>query len=333
MIFAKHIRLFLKALFHDFPRRIGIPKQFPVNSLDQFISLAQRNHMDSPIFTNLYQLFPALNEVEIDKFWIDQDSLNQTLLMLDAKTIYKRLIEFGFAKDQILIGFTGKKGFHVYGKLDSKKYDIDLAKKAMHYILSYICRDLITPDKPLFGNVNGVARVPGIMRPEGTIMVILNPEELFLFNTANEYFESYNFEWNKIISAGNRYMKQLNPKGAKIDILELAKLIKQRTGFVPVNKYVEKIRNNKIVKSNYVKRNNIYQDILKKILKDEALFYSIHSPNPVDIDRVRFAVKLMNYGLDIQDCVDIIETLEWIDYNSTTTLNKLNYIQNKYIKN
>ena len=331
MIFIEHVRIFCNVFsFNKFPREMGFPKRVMVQSFEQFIELAYRNHLNGPTFTSLYNIQIDRDNVEIDKLWVDSDGLNQSKVLKDVKIIYYRFLELGFKPKHIAISFSGKKGFHIYAKLIPLNFKIEETKKALHYILSYVCRGLKSPDTPLFGNPNGLLRVSGIQRKEGTFMVIINPIELFNYNTANEYFEVYNYDWNTIMNNGTKYMKSMNG-GTSINIIQLAKKIKLETGFIPPKKQVVAVVKKKL-DIRIEKLSGIYSEYLKAVLKNDDLYYRIHAPNPVHVDRIRLSTKLMRMDLELNEIAEIIQSLNWIDFDMTTTMFYLLDLKKRYME-
>lgn len=331
MIFTEQVSLFINKLFTDFPREVGFPARKMVNTYDEFLSLAQKYHMESPVFTSLYDVYPHANKVKIDKLWVDQDSFNHYKLLHEAKVIYERMMDLGIEGLNQVIAFTGGKGFHNHTKLNSKIYDIPEAKKSLKYVLSYVCRDLETPDYPLFGDINRIVRVAGIQRPTGSIMFVINPEELFLYPTINDFFIDNHFNYNEIIKNGNKYLKKMK-SGANIDIVELAKEIKEETNFtLPKRLTIHQDERTSAIQPMINRLYGVYSEYLKKILKNDALYYAIHAPNPVHTDRIRFAMKLMRMSMDTESIVDIIASLEWMDYNENMTRFYLRDLRDRYL--
>ena len=332
MIFSEQVRLFQQTLFSNFPREVGFPARRLVHSFDDFLNLAHQFHISSPVFIQLYNVIS--NKVNIEKAWIDFDGPNQFELLYELKTAYFRLIDLGFNENEIVIAFSGKKGYHLYAMLNSTWYEQNTAKELLHYILSYVCRDLKTPDSPLFGDVNRIVRVAGIQRPEGTLMLIINPKELFLYSNINDYFADHEYQWNKLIEIGNQYLKKING-GAKTNLKKLKDKIQLETKFKPPkqNKIITKsmmISQQKSITTRY-NRGGEYNDFLKRIIKNDALYYTILAPNPVHKDRIRLALKLMRTGLNVDDCTEIISTLNWMDFEDKTTRFYLNDIKGRYL--
>lgn len=275
-------------------------------------------------------MYPNENKVGIDKLWIDQDSLNSHLLLRESKIIHERLLNIGFEENNMVIGFTGKKGFHDYAKLKVKKYNIEKTKQALHYILSYVCRDLISPDVPLFGDPNRMVRVSGIMRPEKTIMIMIDPQELFMYSTAIEYFKEYNYEWNRIVDKGTQYLRSIDG-GANLDILDIENTIMDETGFVPSKKIIVSSPTPDYEPVYRNREYGMYSEYLKKILKNNDLYSAIHAPNPVHLTRLRFGLKMLRVGLDLEECLDIIKSLQWLDYDPAESLFQLNDLKRRYL--
>lgn len=333
MIFNDHMKLFVNTLFSGFPREVGFPARRTVNSFEEFSSLAHSFHLSSPIFIQLYKVNEVISEVEIDKIWIDFDHSSQFLLMSEIKIVYERLLELGFNEKDIVIVFTGKKGFHIYAKLKPKIYEIDFAKDFLNWIISWLCKDLISPDEPLFSDINRIVRVSGAQRPEGTFAITLNPLLIFKYNTIHDFFIEHKLAWKKLTNIGSNYLKKMS-NGTKMNLLEIKQKVKSN-GFKPPNKY-QSLKSvslgspytvSPITKS----RKGEYFDYLKKIMRNrEHLFYAIHAPNPRAIDRVRFAILLLKSKLPIDNIVEIMESLGWIDYNKEITTYHVNYIKRKY---
>ena len=328
MICTRHAQLFQQTLFPIFPREIGFPGRKLVKSFSEFMILADRFHNEAQIFIQLYNVNHSTQEVEIDKLWQDLDSHNQFKLIKDLKIIYKKILFLGFSKNNIVIPYTGNKGFHIYAKLKSQRYSIEDAKKYLFWINSWLCEDLETPDSPLFGDTNRMVRFSGIQRPIGTFMIALDPDIIFKYSNINDYFVENKMAWQKILDGGSDYLKTMNG-GAKLNLKELYEKIKA-TGFKPPKKYIS----HNYDKTTPIQRQAIYQGqyykFLRKIITDEPLFYAIHAPNPRAIDRVRFARRMLSLGLTIDDCHNIIISLGWLDYKPEKTLYNLNYIKRKY---
>ena len=307
---------------------MGFPGRKLVKSFNEFISLADRFHNESQIFIQLYNVNHSTQEVEINKLWQDLDSHNQFKLISELKTIYKKILSLGFSKDDIVIPYTGNKGFHVYAKLKTQIYSIEDAQKYLFWINSWLCEDLETPDTPLFGDTNRMVRFAGIQRPIGTFMICLDPETIFKYSNINNYFIENGFAWQDILDKGSDYLKSMNG-GANLNLKKLYEKIKS-TNFKPPKKYIVKIPEKSIKQISKNNNQGLYFDFLKKMIKDIPLFYAIHAPNPRNIDRVRFAVRLFKMGLSVDDCHDIIISLNWLDYKSEKTLYYLNQIKRKY---
>lgn len=333
MIFNDHIHLFLKHFFSSYPREIAVPTRIKVNDIKGFFQVIEQNHFKNSIFTNLYQI--TNQKVLIDKLWIDFDGANQYLLTKEVKKTIERFLSLGIKRKNILIVFTGKKGYHLYVKMKPIKLDIETTRAMLHYILSYVTLDLKTPDRPIFSDVRRITRVAGIQRPEKSICFVLDNENFDTFPSINEYLDFYKYNYSYMISKGNKQMKKL--KSSMFSIKELHKKIKEENfeidelvTFREEDKIsyldpIEKKERSKKIKG------KAYTEFLKKILPDD-LFYSINSPNPIHRDRIRFAKKLLDMDFDVPFVIEIISTLRWIDYDPTITEKNVRYIKRKYVK-
>lgn len=331
MIFIDHAKIFNEVLFNIYPREAGFPSRQLVNSFDEFLNLAQLYHLSSPVFIQLYNVNKEMDEVVIDKLWIDFDGKNQYELMSDLKTVYSRMLELGITPKSIIPAWTGGKGFHIYAVLKPKTYSIKEAKNYLKWIISWLCRDLKTPDSPLFADINRMVRFSGIQRPKGTFMLVFRPNTIITFPTINDFFVKHKFAWKKLIHIGSTYMQHVERSALSLPVMKT--FIEKKKNFKPPRNH----STNSVGKTSAISpitkttaKQGEYFEFLKLVILDQPLFYAIHAPNPRHIDRVRFAIRLFRLKITLDHAHDIVKSLRWIDYEEGTTLYQLNYIKDKY---
>mgnify|MGYP003123512708 FL=1 len=333
MMFHSHVLAFMKVFCPEFPREIAMPFRLTANSLEDFIQLSEEKHKRHNIFTNLYQI--QKNEIIIDKLWIDFDGHNQYILKNEVMSAITKFKSLGILEKNILVVFTGKKGYHLYIRVKPMKMKTKQASEMLHYILSYVTEGLKNVDRPLFTDTRRITRVAGIQRPEKQWCFALKTSIFKKQDSINEYLSSFLYNYNSIMKAGEKNILSL--VSSKFSISDISGKIKNK-GYVP--SALPTFKNEETVSTipaNYsendlIEKGNDYTPFLRLLIDNDSLFHAIHTPNPIHIDRIRLARKLLSSGLEIPIIVDIMRSLNWFDFDPIITENHVRYIKQKYVK-
>jgi len=331
MFYPEHIRLFSNLFFTQFPRDAGFPDRRTVHSLDEFIDKAMYEYASSPCFMNLY------NEV-ISFLWIDIDDKewNQEKLFSSVRDTYYKTFtdELKINPNDIILVYSGKKGYHYYIqntpiRIPPNGKALVSFKNSWKHVLTYVTRDLLQADSPLFTDNRRLTRIPGIKRPEGTICFALNPQELFKFNSLYEYLYSYGLNWDKIIKTSNAWLKTIRPTKRNY-LAEIRQKTIDIDWKIPIKQNNVSVEDLLSIQENKDGYGKTVDHILKRSLSAET-YLGVHQHNPLNSVRITYALALLHKGFTVEDIVSFTSTLQWFDYDSDVTRNRVQYCKDKYI--
>ena len=306
--------------FNDFPRDVGVPYRRLCASYEEFRRIARKS-TEHPVYIQLY-----VNDT-YDKIWVDLDSSSVIKVHQEAKIIYNRLVELGVDQKHIVVVYTGKKGYHIYVRLKPERYDVATARSYLHQVWGAITLGLQTPDRPIFSDTNRIVRIPGIQRPNGMMPVVLDPQVFLECNSIHEYVEKFNQRWMVIMDVGADLLHKLWMHRGVFTLEELFKCTKN----IKVPDSLSSVASRKKQAVQQAAPQQTSKDYIRKLVGNDRLCTAIFRPNPFHHERVRFAVSLLKRGLDVDDVVDVISTLKWLDFDPAITRYHVMDLYQRYI--
>lgn len=188
MIYPDLVKLSLQTLFHRV-QFISTPFRIGIKSVDDFLVKANGYHYSRPIFADVHETEPSFSgerlPTRINKIFFDFDKKehqSQALVEKEVDLVIQRLFNRGFAPDDIIKVWTGKKGFHLYAKVQpiDGLYNPDVITETKRKLIGFqrqMTRDCPSADTSVHGDFAQVARVPGIQRYDTKMFPIILPTE------------------------------------------------------------------------------------------------------------------------------------------------------------
>ncbi|MCP6718856.1 MAG: hypothetical protein KJI71_01310 [Patescibacteria group bacterium] len=223
MLYPDLVKLSLETLFHRV-QFISTPYRVGVKSTDDFVVKASKLHYDQPIFADVHETEPAYNgeriPTKVNKIFFDFDMKehqSQPLVEKEVDIIIHRLLDRGFGTNDIIKVWTGKKGFHLYIKIQpiDGLYNPDVIMETKRKMIGFqqkITTGCPSADTTVFGDFAQVSRVPGIQRYDTKMFPIILPTEAKI----NSWVKKHR-GWNSMMEKGKQLLKNWGNGAMDID--------------------------------------------------------------------------------------------------------------------
>ena len=305
----------LNIIFGRFPRVLGLKskskfRRIKINSFEELVSYIYKYNSIADLYSSIYDLFYG-----IDKIVFDLDSPNIQDAYVDTCLLVDKL-----KSDKIpyLIVFSGQKGFHVYAlfkywRPPNKDTAIVANRALYHYFLSEV--NLKTVDVKLIGDVSRVIRIPNTKHTKTGRYAIPLPPSMCDELTVSD-----------IISMSRDPKPIIIAHGVLRDPREYIDLSSMYAREYATAEKLD-LAGHSIPKT---KREVI--EMLKPIIRPCILYIVSRDPEPPHDIRTYFVEELVWLGYSVDEIVDIIRRLNWIDLNERITRYHVNKIYEKIVK-
>jgi len=284
-------------LFPNFPRTVGNPKAFLINSREELNNFASVNSYENDKCFCSTCSYDSENKPILECLFLENDSI-------DPEPIRKVVLWYESHNIPYIILFSGRAGFHLHALFQPEIINQKTLKNFANIILEETqTKDLFDPH--VTGDLRRLCRIPNTQRIANGWCVPITRMELFEINDPIEF---------KKLSVSPRFIDFTIIK--RPSILEFIK--EDTTKDAPIQS-VETAPPKEIF-------------ILKTILRP-CVYKAIRTPNPRHDFRICAVVEALNHGLTTSQIFSIFERLQWIDFEHSKTLYQIEYIEEKRKKN
>jgi len=279
-------------LFPNFSRMVGNPKAFLINSredLNRFASVnSSENDKNFCSICSYYNDVPVFEDNFLETDDYTPEPVRKVVLWYESKNI------------PWICLLSGNRGFHLHGLFEPEIVNPKTVKNFANLVLEE------TNTKELFdSHVSGVleklCRIPNTQRIGNGWCVPITREELFTFNTSEEFKKLY-----------------VSPRFIDFKILKRPSIFEFIKEDDTTDKPVQVIQT--------APPKDVF--LLKQILRP-CVYKSIFTPNPKHDFRVSAVVEMRNHGISGNQIFEIFEHLNWIDFGHDKTRYQIEKIEEK----
>jgi len=278
-------------LFPFFPREYGRYRR-TIYDQEQMLKLAERDNGITDVYVSVYD-----KNLHLDKVVWDIDAKTPSLLPValdEAKRFYKAILGQGIP---VIVNFSGKKGFHVYALFRPEQMDYYTAAELIRNIQEQFVLKVKSrlTDSHLIGNPSALIRLPNTLN--GSRFCVPLPEDFV------------NWSITKILDYA------LRPHDLDENFVVHRPPIKDFYNpelFYPTGKPITLNLPGRVIPENI-------KTFLKNLIRPCIYQLVIGLPNPPHFARVELTTELYALGYQVDEIVEIIRKLKWIDFDEKIT--------------
>ena len=287
------VKLHYKDLFTTFPREVSTYRLL-VKDMQELNNYVRMTNGHDNVFVSLYDL----NYNDVNKVFFDLDSAEVKQSYNDAVKLTDRL-----RQDNVdyVVGFSGRKGFHVYAIIKPLKLPPASLKSTLRHIQEYYADGIKTADTHVFGDIRRMVRYP---------------------NTLNR----------------DSYSTPLPPDFSNLTLKEI--LLRAKNPYNDVTYEVVPKDMSSFISTKEYEYKQIDIDrfnpppslkLLKPLIRP-CIYEAIQEKEPRHFIRVDFVLELMFMGYSEEAVFDVIKDLHWRDFNEKITKYQIhNVFMHKYL--
>lgn len=296
-------------LFGIFPRDTGIPNPFQKNSFYRKEVTCKKDFqrylalMSGSSRGTYVSVYDNNDKVIVDKFVFDLDSNDLGEAFAEVDILCSRLHDKNISYAVI---FSGKKGFHVWGLLESMKLQRDIALYYLRNLHESFIGGLKTIDSSIIGDIRRMIRVP---------------------NSLNDgrYCTPLPFEFRKM--SIEEILDYSKTQHSLHFFPGEPKTIQELVGNISVPQRSSRKEFKDEIKISSIPSMEILEELIRPCVIKE-----VQKPHPCVEARLSFVSEMMFASFRPKQILDIIRELNWDDFDVRYTEYQIKWIFGKKLK-